>query len=99
MDMKTENWSGTAMRPVGLIIRQKTRIISRNAIRSARRVYHAVRGVLHAQSFPTPELDPVAYRLSIGGAVPRELRLSYADIHHDAQLCSADAIHHPAQVM
>ena len=23
MDMKTENWSGTAMRPVGLIIRQK----------------------------------------------------------------------------
>jgi hypothetical protein len=23
MDMKTENWSGTAVRPVGLIIRQK----------------------------------------------------------------------------
>ena len=27
--------------------------------------------------FPTPELDPVSYRLSIGGAVQRELRLSY----------------------
>ena len=23
MDMKTENWSGTAIRPIGLIIRQK----------------------------------------------------------------------------
>src|SRR6202140_460 len=30
--------------------------------------------------FPTPQLDPVTYRLAIAGAVRSELRLSYADI-------------------
>jgi DMSO/TMAO reductase YedYZ molybdopterin-dependent catalytic subunit len=40
--------------------------------------------------FPTPEVDPVAYRLSIGGAVHRKLRLSYADIRAmPSQTCVA----------
>ena len=38
------------------------------------------RALLHTQPLPAPELDSVAYRLSIRGAVRRELSLSYADI-------------------
>jgi hypothetical protein len=30
--------------------------------------------------FPTPQIDPVTYRLAIAGAVRSELRLSYTDI-------------------
>jgi hypothetical protein len=51
MDMKAQNWSSTALNPVGLIIRQKDRTISK-CFRSTRRVHHTFGTVLHPQSFP-----------------------------------------------
>jgi DMSO/TMAO reductase YedYZ molybdopterin-dependent catalytic subunit len=80
MDMKTERMSGTAVRPVGLIIRQKD---PNNLEMPFDRLddFITPNELFYIRShFPTPELDPVAYRLSIGGAVHRELRLSYAEI-------------------
>src|SRR6266568_3926631 len=67
MDMRPEYWSGTAVRPVGLIIRQKDQ---NNLEMPFDQLSH----------FPTPELDLDAYRLSIGGATRRQLTLSYSDI-------------------
>jgi hypothetical protein len=61
MDMKTENWSGTAMRPVGLIIRQKDPN-NLDAIRSARRLHPPSELFYIRSHFPTPELDPLAHR-------------------------------------
>src|SRR5258705_6140938 len=80
MDMKTENWSGTAMRPVGLIIRQKD---PNNLEMPFDRLEDFITPseLFYIRSHsPTPKLDPLAYRLSISGAVRNELSLSYADI-------------------
>src|SRR6202171_1387123 len=80
MDMKTENRSRTAVRPVGLIIRQK----DPNNLEMPLPIFGDVitpSELFYIRShFPTPELNPVAYRLSIRGAVRNELSLSYADI-------------------
>jgi DMSO/TMAO reductase YedYZ molybdopterin-dependent catalytic subunit len=75
MDVRTETWSGT-----GLIIRQKS---PNNLERSFDQLgdFITPTELFYVRShFPTPQLDPNAYRLSIGGAVRKELRLSYADI-------------------
>src|SRR6202048_3323950 len=80
MDLKTLTMSGTATRPVGLIIRQKD---PNNLEMPFDRLGEFITPseLFYIRShFPTPELDPLAYRLSISGAVRNELSLSYADI-------------------
>src|SRR5258706_856926 len=80
MDMKTENWSGTAMRPVGLIIRQKDPNNLEMPFDQLGDFITPSELFYIRSHFPTPELDPVTYRLSISGAVRNELSLRYADI-------------------
>src|ERR1700681_203371 len=80
MDMKTENWSETAMRPVGLIIRQKDPNNLEMPFDQLGEFITPSELFYIRSHFPTPELDPVTYRLSIRGAVRNELSLSYADI-------------------
>src|SRR5258705_13149851 len=80
MDMKTKRMSGTAVRPVGLIIRQKDPNNLEMPFDQLGDFITPSEFFYIRSHFPTPELDPVAYRLSIGGAVRRALRLSYADI-------------------
>ena len=80
MDMKTENWSGTAMRPVGLIIRQKDPNNLEMPFDQLEDFITPSELFYIRSHFPTPKLDPLAYRLSISGAVRNELSLSYADI-------------------
>src|ERR1700687_2329936 len=80
MDMRTENRSRTAVRPVCLIIRQKD---PNNLEMPSDQLgdFITPSELFYIRShFPTPELDPVAYRLSISGAVRNQLTLSYADI-------------------
>jgi DMSO/TMAO reductase YedYZ molybdopterin-dependent catalytic subunit len=80
MDMKTENRSRTAVCPVGLIIRQKD---PNNLEMPFDRLADFITPseLFYIRShFPTPDLDPVTFRLSISGAVRNELSLSYADI-------------------
>jgi DMSO/TMAO reductase YedYZ molybdopterin-dependent catalytic subunit len=80
MDMKTDNWHGTAVRPVGLIIRQKDPNNLEMPFDQLGEFITPTELFYIRSHFPTPELDPVGYRLSIGGAVRSELKLSYADI-------------------
>ena len=80
MDTRTDNWSGTAVRPVGLIIRQKDPNNLEMPFDQLGDFITPSELFYIRSHFPTPELDPAAYQLSIGGAVRRELRLSYADI-------------------
>jgi DMSO/TMAO reductase YedYZ molybdopterin-dependent catalytic subunit len=80
MDMRTENWSGIAARPVGLIIRQKDPNNLEMPFDQLGDFITPAELFYIRSHFPTPELDPVTYQLSIGGAVRRKLRLSYADI-------------------
>src|SRR3984893_9877727 len=79
MDMKTESRSRTAVRPVGLIIRQKD---PNNLEMPFDRLDEFITPseLFYIRShFATPDLDPLAYRLSISGAVRNELSLSHAD--------------------
>ena len=80
MDMRNERWSGTAVRPVGLIIRQKDPNNLEMPFDQLGDFITPTELFYIRSHFPTPELDPVAYRLSIGGAVRKALRLSYTDI-------------------
>src|SRR3979411_3077031 len=80
MDISAENRSGTAARPVGLIIRQKDPNNLEMPFDQLGDFITPAELFYIRSHFLTPELDPVAYRLSIGGAVRRELNLSYADI-------------------
>src|ERR1700737_956459 len=80
MDMRTENRSRTAVRPVGLIIRQKDPNNLEMPFDQLGDFITPSELFYIRSHFPTPELDPLAYRLSISGAVRNELSLSYADI-------------------
>ncbi|MEA2911037.1 MAG: hypothetical protein QOJ15_3118 [Bradyrhizobium sp.] len=80
MDMKTENRSGTATQPVGLIIRQKDPNNLEMPFEQLGDFITPSELFYIRSHFPTPELDPHAYRLAIKGAVRNELSLSYADI-------------------
>src|SRR5437879_7107984 len=80
MDMRSEYWSGMAARPVGLIIRKKDPNNLEMPVDQLGGFITPSELFYIRSHFPTPELDPVAYRLSIGGAVRKTLRLSYADI-------------------
>jgi DMSO/TMAO reductase YedYZ molybdopterin-dependent catalytic subunit len=80
MDTSTDNWSGTAVRPVGLIIRQKDPNNLEMPFDQLRDFITPSELFYIRSHFPTPELNPAAYLLSIRGAVLNELSLSYADI-------------------
>src|SRR5258708_13358538 len=80
MDMKTENWSGTAVRPVGLVIRQKDPNNLEMPFDQLGDFITPSELFYIRSHFPAPKLDPLAYRLSIRGAVRNEMKLSYADI-------------------
>ena len=75
MDVRTENWSGT-----GLIIRQKSPDNLEMPFDQLDDFITPAELFYVRSHFPTPQLDPNAYRLSIGGAVHNELKLSYANI-------------------
>lgn len=90
MDVRIKKWSGTAVRPVGLIIRQKDPNNLEMPFDQLSDFITPTELFYVRSHFPTPELDPIAYRLSIAGAVHRELRLSYADIRGmPSQTCVA----------
>ena len=80
MDTRTDNWSGTAVRPVGLIIRQKDPNNLEMPFDQLGDFITPSELFYIRSHFATPELNPVTYRLSIRGAVRNELSLSYADI-------------------
>ena len=80
MDMKPENWSGTAVRPVGLIIRQKDPNNLEMPFDQLGEFITPAELFYIRSHFPTPLLDPVVHRLAIAGAVRSELRLSYAEL-------------------
>src|SRR5258708_26735225 len=80
MDMKTENWSGTAVHPVGLIIRQKDPNNLEMPFDQLGEFITPSELFYIRSHFPTPKMDPIAYRLSLRGALRNELSLSYADI-------------------
>jgi DMSO/TMAO reductase YedYZ molybdopterin-dependent catalytic subunit len=80
MDMKSEPWSGTALHPVGLVLRQKD---PNNLEMPFDQLDHFITpaGLFYIRShFPTPQLDPATHRLKVAGAVRSELSLSHADI-------------------
>ncbi len=64
MDMKTDNWSGTATRPVGLIIRQKDPNNLEMPFDQLGDFITPSELFYIRSHFPTPELDPLAYRLN-----------------------------------
>lgn len=66
MDMKTDNWSGTATRPVGLIIRQKDPNNLEMPFDQLGDFITPTQLFYIRSHFPTPQLDSVACRLSIG---------------------------------
>src|ERR1700754_2660021 len=80
MDMKTDHLSGTAMSPVGLIIRQKDPNNLEMPFDQLGEFITPSELFYIRSHFPTPKLDAATHRLSIGGAVRRELSLGYADI-------------------
>jgi hypothetical protein len=60
MDMKTDHWSGTAIRPVGLIIRQKDPNNLEMPFDQLGEFITPSELFYIRSHFPTPELDPVA---------------------------------------
>src|ERR1700682_5338940 len=80
MNMKPENWSGTAVRAVGLIIRQKDPNNLEMPFDQLGDFITPSELFYIRSHFPTPELDPLAYRLSVRGALRNALSLSYTDI-------------------
>jgi hypothetical protein len=78
MDMKARDWSNTALSPVGLIIRQKDPNNLEMPFDQLGEFITPSELFYIRSHFPIPELDPVAFRLSIRGAVRNELGLSYA---------------------
>jgi hypothetical protein len=73
MDMKTQNWSSSAEGPVGLIIRQKDPNNLEMPFDQLSDFITPSELFYIRSHFPVPELDPVAFRLSIRGAVPNEI--------------------------
>src|SRR3981081_242295 len=80
MDMKPENWSVTPVRPVALVLRQKDPNNLEMPFDQLDDFITPAELFYIRSHFPTPQLDPVTYRLAIAGSVRSELRLSYADI-------------------
>ena len=80
MDMKAQNWSSTALNPVGLIIRQKDPNNLEMPFDQLSDFITPSELFYIRSHFPVPELDPAAFRLSIRGAVRNQLSLRYSDI-------------------
>jgi DMSO/TMAO reductase YedYZ molybdopterin-dependent catalytic subunit len=80
MDVETPNPSGTTRRPVGLIIRQKDPNNLEMPFDQLDDFITPSELFYIRSHFLVPELNVASYRLSIRGAVRRELSLSYADI-------------------
>src|SRR5882757_3937974 len=80
MSIRAENWSGTTVRPAGLIIRQKDPNNLEMPFDQLGDFITPTELFYIRSHFPAPELNPASYRLSIRGAVRRELNLSYAEI-------------------
>jgi DMSO/TMAO reductase YedYZ molybdopterin-dependent catalytic subunit len=80
MNMRIENGSGTAGHPVGLIIRQKDPDNLEMPFDQLDEFITPSELFYIRSHFPTPKMDPIAYRLSLRGALRNELSLSYADI-------------------
>jgi DMSO/TMAO reductase YedYZ molybdopterin-dependent catalytic subunit len=80
MNGKILNLSGTAMRPGGLIIRQKDPNNLEMPFDQLGDFITPSELFYIRSHFPAPELDVGSYRLSIRGTVHRELSLSYAEI-------------------
>src|SRR5258707_2394247 len=81
MDNEIRNPAGSAADPAGLIIRQKDPnnlempFDQLGEFITPTELFYYIRS-----HFPAPELDSASYRLSVCGAVRRELSLSYAEI-------------------
>jgi DMSO/TMAO reductase YedYZ molybdopterin-dependent catalytic subunit len=80
VDMKGQNWSTTALNPVGLIVRKKDPNNLEMPFDQLSDFITPSELFYIRSHFPTPELDPAAFRLRIRGAVRNELSLSYAAI-------------------
>src|SRR5258708_28588510 len=80
MDTRTDNWSGTVVHPVGLVLRQKDPNNLEMPIDKLGDFSTPAELFYIRSHFPTPQLDPVTYRLAIAGAVRSKLRLSYAEL-------------------
>src|SRR3978361_886101 len=78
--MKSENWFGTAATPVALIIRQKDPNNLEMPFDQLDDFITPAELFYIRSHFPTPQLDPVTYRLRIAGAVRGQRILRYADI-------------------
>jgi DMSO/TMAO reductase YedYZ molybdopterin-dependent catalytic subunit len=77
---RSADWSAIAARASGLIIRQKEPNNLEMPFDQLGDFITPVELFYIRSHFPTPEVDPAAYRLSIWGAVHSELKLSYADL-------------------
>jgi len=64
MDIKTDNRSGTATRPVGLIIRQKAPNNLETSFDQLGEFITPSELFYIRSHFPTPKLDPIGYRLA-----------------------------------
>ena len=80
MDMKAQNWSSTAVSPVGLIIRQKDPDNLEMPFDQLGEFITPSELFYIRSHFPVPELGSADFRLSVRGAVRNELSLSYADL-------------------
>ena len=80
MDVKTPKPSGTTTRPVGLIIRQKDPNNLEMPFDQLADFITPSELFYIRSHFLVPELNVASYRLSIRGAVRRELSLSHAEI-------------------
>src|SRR6476620_7029221 len=78
--MRNESGSSTGVRPVGLIIRQKDPNNLEMPFDQLDDFITPSELFYIRSHFPTPELDPHTYRLSMSGAVRNEFGLSYAEL-------------------
>src|SRR5260370_16645979 len=80
MDVKTPNMTGTAMRPVGLIIRQKDPNNLEMPFDQLDDFITPTELFYIRSHFPAPDLDVGSYCLSIRASLRPELSLTYAEI-------------------
>jgi DMSO/TMAO reductase YedYZ molybdopterin-dependent catalytic subunit len=80
MENEIQNPPVLAVRPAGLIIRQKDPNNLEMPFDQLGDFITPTELFYIRSHFPAPELNPASYRLSIRGAVRRELNLSYAEI-------------------
>src|SRR5258708_23187246 len=80
MDNEIRNPAGSAAHPAGLIIRQKDPNNLEMPFDQVGEFITPTELFYIRSHFPAPELDSASYRLSVRGAVRRELSVSYSEI-------------------